>query len=296
MGKLANERHELYALHRAKGFGPNKAGIAAGYATGSSTPSELEKDPAVQVRVQEIIDELAERKKAQTEAARAAAQVIGQMTGIGKAWVIEQLAIVAQTAAGDGDYKAANEALKLIGDEFGMFKGASAGEGDEEGAPQPVSLDKLEALMRPAEPADPAALPGDDARDVTPELPDVLPATVEDIEHHISDAALMLIEGQGRHAKKIAEARKVRTGSETDVASTPEAEPDEEDGWTKVDPATPPEALIAMARGEAPIPADPDEPPRRSRRFAHERPLAEPPASPAPAPAPDETPPRRSRR
>jgi hypothetical protein len=53
-----------------------------------------------------------------------AAKMVGQVTGISKAWVIQQLAENAINAKEDGDYGESNAALTLIGKEYGMFKAA----------------------------------------------------------------------------------------------------------------------------------------------------------------------------
>lgn len=280
MPRLANERHELYALHRAKGFSPSKAGIAAGFASGSSTVSELEKSPEVMARVDELIAEIAERREGQKIAAREAAQIVGQMTGYSKAWVIEKLAEVAQLAAGDGDYKAANESLKLIGDEFGMFKGASGSSDDEGNLPKAYDLDALTTLMNDPKPASPPAvtgrddpvMPGDGAQRVGSfqEAPRKEPFVP-------SQAALDLIEGQGRTAKRQRlERQGLPTGSETDVAMTPAAEPvavddilahfeQEADRLTEAPEEDLDEQYREAAANPTVVSDDDDTPPRRSR-------------------------------
>lgn len=260
MPRLANERHELYAIHRAKGFSPAKAGIAAGFASGSSTVSELEKSKDVMQRVDELIAEIAERRESQKIAAREAAQIVGQMTGYSKAWVIEKLAENAQLASAESDFKSANEALKLIGDEFGMFKGGS-GSSDEDGnLPKSYDLDALTTLMNTPKPVtqqqDPV-MPGDGAQRVgSYQEPETREPFVP------SQAALDLIEGQGKTAKRQRlERQPLATGSETDAAMTPAAEPVEVDD------------ILAQFEHEAERiteePAedlDEDIPPRRSRQ------------------------------
>lgn len=240
--RLANERHENYAKQRARGMSPAKAGVAAGFAAGSSTIAELEKDPEVMSRVQTLIEELQNKRDANRAAAIEAAKVVGQMTGVTKSWVIQKLAENAQMAAEEADFKAANEALKLIGDEFGMFKGGSAGDEREEDQIATMNLDAIEAAL---------GAPGDNARPINtiaaPSVDQVMEA-VEPFEP--SEAALGLIAGQSdsrrrRDREKIARERQLETGSETDVAMTPEAEPDmidpEYDAFTAEPDMTAPE-------------------------------------------------------
>ncbi|UTC29792.1 hypothetical protein BAJUN_01620 [Bajunvirus bajun] len=287
---LPNPRHELFARLRAKGANVNKAGIAAGFAQGSSTPSELEKSPEVQARIDEIKIELQDARDATRAAAVEAGRVVGQSVGVGKAFVIQKLVENAQMAAQDGDYKESNAALKLIGDELGMFTGGSATPKEDEDGVRSIDMDALDALadagragLLPGEAAEKAA----SSRNIDPEV------------------AMDLIKGHGTAKSRRAD-RKLSLGSETDVALTmeeeearaiaafeafeaknpprekdpaeePQAGPDE-DGitWTPVDPKTSPEDLIAMALGDKPIvrrdepttqaaPADDDRPPRRSR-------------------------------
>lgn len=258
MPRLANERHELYALHRAKGFTPAKAGLAAGFASGSSTASTLENDPDVHVRIGEIMAELENRKLAAREAAIEAAKTVGHLTGVTKSWVIQKLSENAQLAANDGAYKESNEALKLIGDEFGMFKGDSAQDNDKAQI-KPFDLSKLEgafdgpdAAPRNVTPATPRLPQGADR--VMDELP-AKPAATQDIP----DDVMKLIQGQGKtSAQERAKARRLDTGSETAVALHPSSEPDDGDEaerpWVDVTGKSP-EEILRLAKGGKPRPA-----------------------------------------
>lgn len=220
MSKLENERHEVYCLHRAKGFPPSKAGMAAGFASGSSTISELEKKPEIVARIDELIAELRERRDSARTAAVEAAKVIGKLTGVGKAWVIQKLAEVAQLAAQAEDFKASNDALKLIGEEFGMFKGGSAADPNAEQGQQPIDLDLYESVI---------------GKEATQKIVESMPG--EEMEIIISDDALALIEGQSPTAKRIAKDRMLSTGSEADVAMTEAAEIGDDDDSPDTNPA-----------------------------------------------------------
>jgi len=238
MPQLPNTRNELYAGHRARGMSPSKAAMAAGYASGSSTASQLEKDPAVVGRIEELLEELTLKRDSQRTAAIEAAKVVGEMTGYSKGWVIQKLAEVAQLAASADDFKAANEALKLIGEEFGMFKGASGLDDSNEGGAKALDLGALTALM-----------------DQNPGAAGPMLNVTPDKDEPLDAATLSLIEGQGARRKAN---RKLSTGSETDVALKPESEPEDEfegeavaaDSFTRIDPKTSPEDIIAMVHGE----------------------------------------------
>lgn len=280
MPRLNNDRHELFAMMRAKGMSLKAAGAAAGFAPGSSTPNDLDKDPEVLVRVQEIMGEMRDKREAARAASTEAAKVVGQMTGVSRAWVLQKLAENAQNAATDGDYKESNSALKLIGDEFGMFKGATAEGAEDSAGVRVFDIDALEAVLQPGMNALAAPAPSETGRDVNPEI------------------ALDLIAGNDTAARRARESRAFTTGSETDAALHEDADPDlsdgnwsgpvpqlspeaqaeadevePADGWTQIDPSTAPEDILAMVQGARPIPAfdadapaPDDRPKRRSSR------------------------------
>lgn len=189
---------------------PSKAAMAAGYAAGTST-THFETDPEIIARIAELMDEHTAQRDAQRTAAIEAAKVVGQMTGVTRAWVIQKLAENAQMAQQAEQFKESNAALELIGKDFGMFSGGS----DEEnagGVPKSFDMDKLDALLNQSTDA---------------LVPEALTA-VEQSKVFGEDTALELIQGQVR-TKRLDEDRKFITGSETDIALTAEAEPDEPD-------------------------------------------------------------------
>jgi hypothetical protein len=203
---LANPRQEIYAKMRARGMIPAKAAIAAGYASGSGVYTELESSPGVIVRIAEIMEFQEEQRAAKIVATKEAAKIVGQVTGMGKAWVLEKLAENAAMAQHEGDFKEANVALKLIGEEIGMFQGRSADDENASEVPM-LDLDKLTALL-PTQEAMLLQLPG-----------------VE--KGFDADTALRLIEGQGAAAKRVRRERAAfNQDSEANIALTPEAEPD----------------------------------------------------------------------
>lgn len=197
---------------RAKGMVPSKAAVAAGYATGSAIYTELESSPEMVVRIQELLDEFEERRERRREAAKEASKVVGQTVGLGKAWVLQRLAENAALAAESGDFKESNAALKLIGDEFGMFSGGSGLNDEGDGSVPAFDFDRLAEVLskNPALEA-----PDEDDALEGPEDNEAL--------------AMSLIEGQSKSAARLARDRQLTVGSETDVALTPDAEPAEDD-------------------------------------------------------------------
>lgn len=230
MPRLANERQELYCIQRARGMIPSKAAIAAGYASGSAIYTELESNGEVISRIRELIDELEAKKEARREAALASAKTVGEMTGVGRAWVIQKLAENAQLAQDAGDFKCANDALQLIGKEFGMFEGSSESPEDKvQGALANLDFDKLDQVLTQSLPA--------------PEVRNPSRSVVD------AEEAMSLIEGQTKAAERTRRSRAIDTGSETDVVfrmGDDEGEEEEQDGWTPIDPKTPPEEIIRM--------------------------------------------------
>lgn len=180
-----------------------KAAIAAGYAPGTST-THLEQDREIMNRIEELFEEQKAQREAQRAAAIEAAKVVGQMTGVSRAFVIQKLAENAQNAAADGQFKESNAALELIGKDLGMFNGGADNDSGGPSIPHTLDLDKLDALTGGALDAlpPPEKSEADLAREFSP------------------DVALDLIAGQVKPQNKpdMAKARRLSTGSETDVA------------------------------------------------------------------------------
>lgn len=201
MPRLPNDRNELYAKHRARGMKPVQAASAAGYAPGTST-THLEQDETIKARIAELFEDYQAQRESQREAAREAAKVVGAMTGMSRAWVITQLAENAMLAAKAEMFKESNAALELIGKDLGMFQGGSDGD-DGSGVPQTLDLDKMDALLGAAVDA----------------LPPPEQSEADLARNFSHETAMELIAGQVKTPPPdLAKARKLTTGSETDVA------------------------------------------------------------------------------
>lgn len=199
MPVLGNAKQELYAKHRANGFIPKKAAVAAGYATGSAIYTSLEADAVIVARIHELIDERnsiqAEKRARAVAEGVAAGAVAGAIAGVDQAWVLQQLRENATDAAQRGDFKESTAALKLIGDHLGMFK-TSGGDAGQRGGPDDdtLTMDHIDKLTRATE-----HLKDQRAEEVT----------VVDV-----DLAMSLIEGR----RSPIPSQPLSTGSETDVA------------------------------------------------------------------------------
>jgi phage terminase small subunit len=204
MPHLADSRQDLYCQHRARGMIPAQAAIAAGYAAGSGITTKLEETPEIIARIGELMEEIQVRRLQAREAAIAAAKTVGESTGMTRAWIIQQLVENAILARQDGDFKESNVALKLIGDEYGMFKGASSLDDLEHVTNKTIDLAQTEALLAKAH--------------------EVLTPKPKQITQEETAIALDLISGN-RKQTVTASQRKLSTGSETDVALTASADP-----------------------------------------------------------------------
>lgn len=178
-----------------------KAALAAGYAPGTST-QHLETDADIIARIEELFEEQKANREAQRLAAAEAARVVGQMTGVSRAFVIQKLAENAQNAAADGQFKESNAALELIGKDLGMFSG---GQGDDTSSnlPASIDLDKLDTVLG----------------DAINALPQAEKSEAEISREFGHETAMELIQGHVKKHERIdPHDRKLTTGSETDVA------------------------------------------------------------------------------
>jgi phage terminase small subunit len=165
---LANPKHEIIAQQLAKGTGIVDAYAAGGYARTAPSATKFAQRPEIRARVKEIQQA---RIKTEFDASENAAKALG----IDKKWVLERLRWNAERClrgqpvfdangfqipgkfTGRPDAGGANQALRLIGMELGMFieRHEIGGPGDfsrltdEELAKR--ALDDAAALGLPAE-------------------------------------------------------------------------------------------------------------------------------------------------
>jgi phage terminase small subunit len=113
MPALPNERHEIFALHIAKGWSRTKAAIEAGWkaTTATGVGSRLARTPEVEARVQELrvlLDE--ERTKA----------VLASELPT-REFVLKELCATYSQAKHEQNVMGQYRGLELIGKELGMF-------------------------------------------------------------------------------------------------------------------------------------------------------------------------------
>lgn len=107
---LKNNKYERFAQERAQGLSQVKAAVAAGYSESSARLSgyRIEARPEVKARIEEL------KTRAETRCVSS--------LGLDKAWVMERLVLVIETAIKPPmQGNVANRALELIGKELGMF-------------------------------------------------------------------------------------------------------------------------------------------------------------------------------
>lgn len=179
-----------------------KSAIAAGYTPGTNT-KHLEENPEIIARMAELHEEFQLHKEQQKQAAIEAARTVGQLTGVGRSWVIRELAEVAGLAKQQEQFKEAINALELIGKDFGMFTGGGS-EDEGKNVPQNFDVDTLGHVLQGAMDAIPK------------ELSDMEKARVFG-----EDTAMALIQGQvkGEDERKVAEEK----------PAEPERDPDDLD-------------------------------------------------------------------
>jgi hypothetical protein len=196
---LENATHETYARHRANGLIPARAAVAAGYVTGTSITTELERDPKIIARIEELMEERNARTEARKAQAIEAGKIVGTVTGMSHAWVLEKLGQNAIDAAQEGDFKESNAALKLIGEQLGMWGKVVPGD-DAPGRSMPdqitdAAMERIERLN--------GHLDWVEAGDETP----IAIVDQRDVDHLL-----------GRVPPAPAAERDTVTGSESDVA------------------------------------------------------------------------------
>jgi phage terminase small subunit len=114
MPSLPNPRHELFAQALADRQTADKAYVLAGYKANRGNASELNRDERIVNRVAEILNQRERKVTAATERA------INRMA-ITKADVMQMLLDDRQFAYEQGQPAAAITAVKLLGQEIGMF-------------------------------------------------------------------------------------------------------------------------------------------------------------------------------
>ena len=132
MAALQNARWEMFALGIAAGRSQMRAYIDAGYSENSSAnASTLAKREEIHARVAELIEERTQFRSTFVDngdlehiGAVDKARTSGE---IDRNWIIEQLMENVKKAADAGQFSASNQALRMLGEEIGMFGSKKSG-------------------------------------------------------------------------------------------------------------------------------------------------------------------------
>lgn len=185
MPALPNPKNELFAQNLALGKKQVDAYELAGYPRHRSNASKLARTERIRARVAEIIGERAEAEARRVEDQRVAEEQAtkraAEKLALDREWVLRRLQVNVELSLRGGVVKgtdqvdrvternpaAANAALRLIGQELGMFR-----EQPEEAPPAPavqvnlslLSEAQLAALDEILKASEEAGLPGHDDR------------------------------------------------------------------------------------------------------------------------------------
>ncbi|MEQ6332983.1 hypothetical protein [Sphingobium sp. MK2] len=145
--QLPSKKHELFARYLAGGETQSQAYELAGYQPSTSNASTLANRPEIQRRVAALRQEAEERELAlrvrlveagiDPDDPDTGKAVITTVTADDVRNLLRENARLAQIA---GEYKAATEALKLLGDSFGMFSDSTTGKSNGKPAGTQVSV------------------------------------------------------------------------------------------------------------------------------------------------------------
>jgi hypothetical protein len=172
VAELTNRRHELFCVFLASGETTQaQAYEMAGYQASAQNASNLLRKPEVKFRVEEL---KAERLKKETEFQIALKKAdLDPEDPTGKRKEIEDwnlnhvrnmLAENARLAQVAGQFSAAKESIKLIGDTMAAFEGGSSEKSkkglDKPSGPSPVSITMINGTLAEGDPDDVPAKPG----------------------------------------------------------------------------------------------------------------------------------------
>lgn len=140
VGALKNQRHELFAQHRAKGDTQKEAAIAAGFKESDATSrgSKLEDRPEIVARVRELRPRMAQ----------VVTEKIALVTGITKRDIVRELWALKDRAVDEKQYQVARGCLTDIGKElFQMFTDRREVKFGWDGNPATLTDDQMVELM-----------------------------------------------------------------------------------------------------------------------------------------------------
>jgi phage terminase small subunit len=140
-----NKKQELFAKFMAEGCNQLDAYVNAGYEPSSANASTLANKPLVKRRIEELKMQ-AERRELEFQVMRREAAAVPEKLVEVAEWtfqrVMDMMAENVKLAQIAGEYKAANETLKMMGDSLNMFQKAKAdaNQGNSTGAQNTLAL------------------------------------------------------------------------------------------------------------------------------------------------------------
>ena len=146
----------MFAIGRAQGKSQAQAYRDAGYGDSGANASTLQKRPEVQARIDELIEERTKFRSTfvdNNDLDHLAAVDDAMKSGeISRAWVIKELMDNVKLARDANQFSASNQALKMLGEEIGMFqvksKDPTGGKDGEEKEPAlPVDVGAINKLL-----------------------------------------------------------------------------------------------------------------------------------------------------
>lgn len=156
MSALSNPRWEMFAIGLVSGKSQVRAYKDAGFQMGgaSGNATTLAKRPEIQARVAELIEQKTAFKSQfvktnDLDHEVAISRAYDEET-VSKGWVIRELMDNVKAAREASQFTASNQALKMLGDEIGMFKTKNTDDGNSEkpkDSPSPVSIDAINKLL-----------------------------------------------------------------------------------------------------------------------------------------------------
>ena len=123
MPKLDNAKQELFCRFLARGLTQVEAYERAGYVRNKGNASILAAKPDVMLRVEELINDREARTRIEAEERneKLKSAETTEDLGLNRNWILAELMDNALKAKEMGQFAAANSALKLLGEELGMF-------------------------------------------------------------------------------------------------------------------------------------------------------------------------------
>ncbi len=177
--KYLNKKQELFAKFMAEGSTQLEAYELAGYEPSSANASTLANKPLVRKRIAELKAEH-ERKEAEfkvlAQRAEEADPTLAAEIAFGAEWnfqrVMDMMGANVRLAQIAGEYKAANECLKMMGEAMKMFADAKAKQAANDATGLPGSLALIKNLTQiMGEQGTPDCIPAPEEEETEPANP-----------------------------------------------------------------------------------------------------------------------------